>query len=114
MRNEVVAGLGEYWGKTGMPEDAEAIAVAIAREPEAWRTLLVDPQERETEGDRPSPDTPRANAKSVSGQCGGQDPGPVSALPVMDNARDRPDSPDPRDFAFALHWQLVGALFHFR
>ena len=48
----------------------------------------------------------RANAKSVSGQCGGQDPGPVSDLPVMDkvmdNARDRPDSPDPRDFAFAL------------
>ena len=44
----------------------------------------------------------RANAKSVSGQCGGQDPGPVSDLPVMDNARYRPDSPDPRDFAFAL------------
>lgn len=55
MRNEVVAGLSEYWGKTGMPEDAEAIAVAIAREPEAWRTLLVEPQERETEGDRPPP-----------------------------------------------------------
>ena len=26
----------------------------------------------------------------------------MSDLPVMDNARDRPDSPDPRDFAFAL------------
>ena len=47
--------------------------------------------------------SPRANAKSVSGQCRGQEPGPVSDLPVMDNVRYRPDSPDPRDFAFALH-----------
>ena len=51
---------------------------------------------------------PRANAKSVSGQCGGQDSGPVSDLPVKDNARDRPDSPDPRDFAFALLYHQAG------
>ena len=48
----------------------------------------------------------RANAKSVLGQCGDEDPGPGSDLPVTDNARHRSDSPAPRDFAFALgHWR---------
>ena len=55
MRNEVVAGLGEYWGKTGMPEDAEVIAVAIAREPQAWRSLLVEPEGRASDVDRSPP-----------------------------------------------------------
>ena len=44
----------------------------------------------------------RANAKSVSEQCRGQNPGSASNLPVTDNVRLRPDSPAPRNFAFAL------------
>ncbi|MCY3657669.1 MAG: Uma2 family endonuclease [Caldilineaceae bacterium] len=60
LRDEVVAGLRAHWEQTGLPENAEAIAIAIAREPEAWRTRLVDPQERESDADRSPPlrDTP--------------------------------------------------------
>lgn len=46
MRREVVAGLGEHWEQTGMPEDAKEIAATIVREPQAWRTLLVEPERR--------------------------------------------------------------------
>ncbi len=46
MRREVVAGLGEHWEQTGMPENAQEIAVAIVREPQAWRSLLVEPERR--------------------------------------------------------------------
>ena len=46
MRREVVAGLGEHWEQTGMPENAKEIAATIVREPQAWRTLLVEPERR--------------------------------------------------------------------
>ena len=46
MRREVVAGLGEHGEQTGMPENAKEIAAAIVREPQAWRSLLVEPERR--------------------------------------------------------------------
>ena len=55
MRRDVVDGLGEHWEQTGMPENAEAIAVAIVRDPQAWHSLLVEPEGRESEADRSPP-----------------------------------------------------------
>lgn len=52
MRRDVVAGLGEYWEQTGMPEDAKEIAAAIVRDPQSWRSLLVEPEGRASDADR--------------------------------------------------------------
>ncbi|MYA06018.1 MAG: Uma2 family endonuclease [Caldilineaceae bacterium SB0664_bin_22] len=55
MRRDVVAGLGEYWEQTGMPEDAKEIAAAIVRDPQSWRSLLVEPEGRASDADRSPP-----------------------------------------------------------
>ena len=55
MRSEVVDGLGAHWEQTGMPADAQEIAAAIVRDPQTWRTLLVEPEGRASDVDRSPP-----------------------------------------------------------